>query len=84
MVAKNTSVALGDKLEKFAAEQVASGAYGSVSEVLRAGVRMLAERETKIETLRQALIEGENSGSAGEWDLQAFLEERRKEYRNAA
>lgn len=84
MAAKNTSVALGDKLEKFAAEQVASGAYGSVSEVLRAGVRMLAERETKIETLRQALIEGENSGSAGEWDLQAFLEERRKEYRNAA
>ncbi len=84
MVARNTSVALGDKLEKFAAEQVASGAYGSVSEVLRAGVRLLAERETKVETLRQALIEGENSGSAGEWDLQAFLEERRKEYRNAA
>lgn len=84
MAAKNTSVALGDKLEKFAAEQVASGAYGSVSEVLRAGVRMLAERETKIETLRQALIEGENSGSAGEWDLKAFLDERRKDYRNSA
>lgn len=84
MVTKNTSVALGDKLEKFAVEQVASGAYGSVSEVLRAGVRLLAEREAKIEALRQALIEGENSGSAGEWDLQAFLEERHKEYRNAA
>jgi antitoxin ParD1/3/4 len=84
MATKNTSVALGDKLEKFAAEQVASGAYGSVSEVLRAGVRLLADRETKVETLRQALIEGENSGSAGEWDLTAFLAERRKEYRNAA
>jgi antitoxin ParD1/3/4 len=84
MGAKNTSVALGDKLEKFAAEQVASGAYGSVSEVLRAGVRMLAEREAKVEALRQALIEGEKSGSAGEWDLHAFLEERRKAYRNAA
>lgn len=84
MVVKNTSVALGEKLEKFAAEQVASGAYGSVSEVLRAGVRLLAESEAKVEALRQALIEGENSGSAGEWDLQSFLNERRKEFRNAA
>ena len=84
MVAKNTSVALGDKLEKFAAEQVASGAYGSVSDVLRAGFRLLAEREAKIEALRHALIEGENSGSAGKWDLQAFLDERRNAYRNAA
>ncbi len=84
MVTKNTSVSLGENLEKFAAEQVASGAYGSVSEVLRAGVRLLAEREAKIEALRQALIEGENSGSSKPWNLEEFLKERRAEHRNAA
>ena len=81
MAGKNTSVTLGDKLEKFAAEQVASGAYGSVSEVIRAGVRLMAEREAKIEALRQALIEGEESGVAKVWDLEAFLQERRTAYR---
>ena len=84
MAAKNTSIALGEKLEKFATDQVASGAYGSVSEVVRAGVRMLAEREAKIETLRQALIEGENSGPSKPWDLEQFLKDRRTEHRNAA
>lgn len=79
----NTSVTLGEKLQKFASEQVDSGAYGSVDEVVRAGVRLLAEHEIKIEALRQALIEGEQSGSAGEWDLQAFLEERHKKQRAA-
>lgn len=84
MTTKNTSVALGEKLEKFAAEQVAAGAYGSVSEVLRAGVRILAEREEKVSALRNALIEGENSGSSLPWDLEQFLKERRTEHRNAA
>ena len=77
MPGKNTSVTLGEKLEKFAAEQVATGAYGSVSEVIRAGVRLLAERETQLEALRAALIEGEQSGSAGPWDLAEFLRARR-------
>jgi antitoxin ParD1/3/4 len=63
---------------------VASGAYGSVSEVIRAGVRLLAERETKVEALRQALIEGENSGSAGPWDLQDFLRKQRAKHDSQA
>ena len=83
MVTKNTSIALGEKLEKFASEQVSSGAYGSVSEVVRAGVRLLAEKDAKIDALRHAFIEGEKSGSAGEWDLETFLKERRKSYHSA-
>jgi antitoxin ParD1/3/4 len=84
MTIKNTSVSLGEKLEKFAARQVASGAYGSVSEVLRAGVRLLAEREAKIDALRHMLIEGENSGPSTPWDLEEFLKQRRAEHRNTA
>lgn len=63
-MAKNTSVTLGDHFEKFINQQVNSGRYGSVSEVVRAGLRALEDQETKVLNLRNMLIEGENSGIA--------------------
>ncbi|WP_339762526.1 type II toxin-antitoxin system ParD family antitoxin [uncultured Hoeflea sp.] len=59
---KNTSVILGNHYEKFVGAQVGSGKYGSTSEVIRAGLRLLEERETAVSTLQAALIEGETSG----------------------
>ncbi|MCL2338983.1 MAG: type II toxin-antitoxin system ParD family antitoxin [Proteobacteria bacterium] len=61
---RNTSITLGNRFDKFAQTQVESGRYSSVSEVVRAGLRMLEEREMKIAALRDALIAGENSGRA--------------------
>ena len=69
---RNTSITLGDRFEAFANAQVQSGRYGSVSEVIRAGLRILEERETKTEALRLALIEGENSGKA-DYSLQTLF-----------
>jgi len=78
---KNTSVILGNHYEKFVGTQVGSGKYGSTSEVIRAGLRLLEERETAVSTLQAALIEGEKSGlSARSPDeiISAVIEKRRE------
>ncbi len=61
-MAKNTSITLGNHFDSFIAQQIESGRYSSVSEVVRAGLRLLEENETKIKTLRSLLEEGEKSG----------------------
>jgi antitoxin ParD1/3/4 len=59
---KNTSVTLGAHFEKFLASQINEGRFSSASEAVREGLRLLEERETKLQTLRNALIDGEKSG----------------------
>ena len=71
---KNTSVTLGDHYEKFITQQVAEGRFGSTSEAIRAGLRLLEERETKLSLLRRALIEGEESGTA-DYSLKGLIDE---------
>lgn len=71
-MAKNTSISLGEHFEGFINEQILQGRYGSASEVIRAGLRLLEEHEQKLKALRQALIEGEESGNAGELDMNAI------------
>lgn len=61
---KNTSVTIGAHYEKFISQQVAQGHFGSASEAIRAGLRLLEEREAKLSLLRRALVEGEESGTA--------------------
>lgn len=73
-IQKNTSVTLGEHFEKFLAHQIQSGRYGSASEAIRAGLRLLEEREAKLEALRRALIEGEESGTS-DYSLQGILDE---------
>ena len=73
-VQKNTSVTLGKHFEKFLANQIEKGRYSSASEAIRAGLRLLEERETKLEALRRALIEGEQSGTS-DYSLQGILDE---------
>jgi antitoxin ParD1/3/4 len=73
-MAKNTSITLGNHFDDFIAKQLATGRFGSASEVVRAGLRMLEDAETRIETLRNMLDEGEASGLA-EYTYEQFIAE---------
>lgn len=75
---KNTSITLGKHFESFIAQQIQSGRYASASETVRAGLRLLEEREVKLNALRRALEEGENSGLA-EYSLNGLLDELERE-----
>ncbi|VUF15699.1 type II toxin-antitoxin system ParD family antitoxin [Methylobacterium dankookense] len=72
-MARNTSISLGDHFAQFIDRQVEGGRYGSASDVVRAGLRLLEEREAKLEALRSALAEGEASEDFQEFDGSAFL-----------
>ena len=71
---KNTSVTLGKYFEDFIAQQIETGRYASASEVVREGLRFLEEREIKLNALRRALQEGEDSGFV-EYSLDGLLNE---------
>ncbi len=73
-MAKNTSITLGDHFEGFINEQINSGRYGSASEVMRAGLRLLEDSENKLNALRQLLEEGERSGRA-DYSYETFIRE---------
>ena len=54
-----TSLSLGEHWEMFIKNEIASGRYGSASEVVRAALRELEERKSKLEILQAHLREGE-------------------------
>ncbi len=76
---RNTSVTLGEHYEGFIAKQLEEGRYESKSEVVRAAMRLLEEHEQKVVALRQALMEGEQSGEAVPYSIASIIEEARKE-----
>ena len=72
-MARNTSISLGDHFEKFIQHEITSGRYGSVSEVIRTGLRLLESEEQKLEAIRSALDEGEQSGFMQNFDPEQHL-----------
>ena len=77
-MSKNTSVELGEEIAGFVSGQVEAGRYGSASEVIRAGLRLLQDQETKMAALRAALREGEESGDPVQFDVDQFVTARKR------
>jgi antitoxin ParD1/3/4 len=76
---KNTSFSLGEHFSEFIETQVATGRYETASDVIRASLRLLEEREAELAELRAALIEGEKSGPGRPFDVEEFLGRMREE-----
>ena len=62
-----TSLSLGEHWEVFIRNEVASGRYGSASEVVRDALRTLEERKCKLDALRAHLGEGASQAKAGKF-----------------
>jgi antitoxin ParD1/3/4 len=77
---KNTSFSLGEHFADFVESQVARGRYGSASEVVRAGLRLLEDQEAQLAVLRAALVEGETSGASSPFDFDAFVMRKRRNH----
>ncbi len=78
-MAKNTSFILGGHFDAFVAAQIEAGRYANATDVIRSGLRLLEEHEQRLEALRHALIEGEESGVAGPLDMSKIKRQAREE-----
>ncbi|WP_029891663.1 type II toxin-antitoxin system ParD family antitoxin [Polycyclovorans algicola] len=59
------SADLGQQLEVFVKQLVESGRYGSKSEVLREGVRLIQDREARLAALDASIARGLTDAGAG-------------------
>ena len=75
---KSTSVTIVDHFAEFIERQIEEGQFESPREVVQAGLQLLEEREAKLNALRAALIEGEESGPGEPFDFDAFISEMRR------
>ena len=71
---RNTSISLGNHFESFIETTVSNGRFSNASEVVRAGLRLLEEEETRLIRLRNAIREGIESGRANDFDPSKHLE----------
>ena len=74
-MARNTSILLGDYFENFINEQIASGKYNSVSEVVRTALRVFEREESKTKLLITELKKGEKSPKVKNFDRQKNLKD---------
>ena len=72
-MARNTSILLGDYFENFINDQIATGKYSSVSEVVRTALRVF-EQELKTKSLINELKVGEESAKIKDFDRNKNLE----------
>lgn len=71
-MSKATSVILGDHFDKLITQQVQTGRYGTVSEVVRDALRLFEQQQMAIQRLNDAIEEGYASGFIDDLDWDAL------------
>ncbi len=73
-MSKTQTISLGEYWNNYLEEELKIGRYSSSSEIIRDALRLFEEREahSKLEIIRKALIEGEESGDAGKLNMNAI------------
>ncbi|MGV0033746.1 MAG: type II toxin-antitoxin system ParD family antitoxin [Candidatus Azotimanducaceae bacterium WSBS_2022_MAG_OTU7] len=69
------NISLPDQMKNWAEECVQSGRYANTSDYIRDLIR---QDHIKLEQLRQALLEGENSGPSATLDIDAFITDKKQ------
>jgi antitoxin ParD1/3/4 len=82
IMGKNTSISLGNHFESFIESSVSNGRFSNASEVVRAGLRLLEEEENRIIVLRNAILEGIESGRAVDFDPKKHLDTLKSKKKN--
>lgn len=78
------NVSMGRRWEGFVDQMVKEGRYGSASEVVREGLRLVEERETKLKALRETLTASIAGGGENEpGDIEAAIERTAEELRRS-
>ncbi len=80
-MSKNTSISLGNYFDQFIQTQISAGRYKNVSEIIRAGLRLLENEENKVIALRNAIQEGLNSPIIEDFDFEENLKRLKAEKR---
>lgn len=78
---KNTSISLGNYFDQFVCSQVSEGRYKNVSEVVRAGLRLLENEESKAIALKLAIQKGLDSPLVENFDFKENLKKLKEEKR---
>lgn len=78
---KNTSISLGNYFDQFVSSQITVGRYKNVSEVIRAGLRLLEDEESKTIALRNAIQKGIESQRVENFDFEENLKQLKAEKR---
>lgn len=79
-MAKNISILLGDHHDQFIKDQVNSGKFTSVSEVIRSALRLFEFEERKKDILIRKLEEVEQSGFDADFKKDEFLSNLHKKH----
>jgi antitoxin ParD1/3/4 len=76
------NVSVGEHWEKFIENAVREGRYGSASEVVREGLRLVEEREARLKALRQEINAAiESGGHLTAQEVSADLDVRMKQWK---